>query len=128
MLAMELPMQWKCATLAMTVAAAAAGAALAQQGGQTFRLSKSPSNIGPCMALDAAMGRDHTVTPAGDKAVLTFPGGTPQNMQQTTPGVYRAQFSLGRVTVEFVADMSRSPKTLVAREPREGCQWSGSAP
>lgn len=121
-------MRWKCATMSVAIAVVAAGAALAQQSAQTFRLSKNPSNIGACMALDAAMGRDHTVTPAGDKAVLTFPGGTPQNMQQTSPGVYRAQFSLGRVTIEFVADMSKSPKTLTATDARDGCRWSGTAP
>ena len=121
-------MQWKCATLSVAIAVVAAGAAQAQQSAQTFRLSKNPSNIGPCTQLDAAMGREHTVAPAGDRAVLTFPGGTPQNMQQTSPGMYRAQFSLGRVTVEFVADLSKSPKTLEAREAREGCRWSGTAP
>jgi hypothetical protein len=110
----------------MAIAVMAAGAAHAQQA--TFRLGKNPSNLGPCTALDAAMGREHTVTPAGNTATLSFPGGVPQTMQQVSPGVYRAQFSLGRATVEFVADLSKSPKTLTAKEAREGCQWNGTAP
>jgi hypothetical protein len=105
----------------------ASGAAQAQQAGTTFRLAKNPSNLGPCTGLDAAMGREHTVVPAGNTATLSFPGGVPQKMQQVSPAVYRAQFALGRVTVEFVADLSKSPKTLVAKEAREGCQWSGQA-
>ncbi|TXL81532.1 hypothetical protein FHP25_03110 [Vineibacter terrae] len=116
-------------TYALLAVAAAllTGTAAAQQPA-TFRLTKSPSNTGVCNGLDAAMSREHTVTPAGDKAVLKFPGGNDEDMKQVTPGTYRTELELGRVKVEFVADLSKTPKTLVVREPREGCRWTGEAP
>lgn len=100
----------------------------AQEPGHVFRLTKSPSNVGTCAALDATMSREHTVTVTGDKAMLKFPGGVDEPMNQVSAGTYRTQLELGRVTVEYVADVSKSPKTLVVREPREGCRWTGEAP
>lgn len=114
---------------ALTILVILASSPAAGQGpGHVFRLTKSPSNIGTCAALDAAMSREHTVTVAGDKATLKFPGGVDEAMNQVSAGTYRTQLNLGRVTVEYVADMSKSPKTLVVREPREGCRWTGEAP
>ena len=114
--------------LSVMIVGLAVSPSLAQQQGHVFRLSKSPSNIGTCAALDAPMSREHTVTVMGDKAVLKFPGGVDQPMTQVSTGTYRAEMELGRVRVEFVADISKSPKTLIVREPREGCRWTGEAP
>jgi hypothetical protein len=106
----------------------AGGFVAAQQPSHTFRLTRSPSNTGVCAGLDAAMSREHTVTVMGDKAVLKFPGGNDEDMKQVSAGTYRTELELARVKVEFVADLSRSPKTLVVREPREGCRWTGEGP
>ncbi len=121
-------MRWKQGWIPAIAVILTGGIAAAQQPGHVFRLSKSPSNVGTCAALDAAMSREHTVTVTGDKAVLKFPGGIDEPMTQVTAGTYRAEMELGRVKVEFVADVSKSPKTLVVREPREGCRWTGEAP
>ena len=121
-------MRWHNGWMPAIVIVLAGGTASAQQPSHVFRLTKSPSNVGACMALDAFMSREHTITVMGDKAVLKFPGGNDEDMKQVSAGTYRTELSLGRVTVEFVADVSRSPKTLVVREPREGCGWTGEAP
>ena len=121
-------MQWTRLSISAVVVILAGSAAMAQQQGHVFRLTKNPSNVGVCSALDAAMSREHTVTVMGDKAVLKFPGGNDEDMKQVSAGTYRTELELGRVKVEFVADVSKSPKTLVVREPREGCRWTGEAP
>src|SRR5262245_26452627 len=66
-----------------------------QQPSHVFRLTKSPSNVGVCNALDAPMSREHTVTVMGNKAVLKFPGGNDEDMKQVGAGTYRTELELG---------------------------------
>lgn len=111
------------------VMALAGGSALAQQPATySFRLSASSSNLGTCKELDASMSREHTLTVAGDKAVVKSNGGIDDDLKPAGAGLYRTEFRLGRVTLAVVADVSKSPRTLVVTEPREGCRWSGEAP
>ncbi|QQS12054.1 MAG: hypothetical protein IPK81_21435 [Rhodospirillales bacterium] len=106
-----------------------AGGAMAQQSGTyTFRLAANPANVGVCNALDAALSREHTVTVAADKAAIKSSGGITDDMKATGAGVYRTEFELGRVRLVVVADTSKTPRTLLVTEPREGCKWSGTTP
>lgn len=107
----------------------AAGSALAQEPATyAFRLTASKSNVGTCKALDANMSRVHTLTVSGDKAVIASSGGVDDDMKAAGAGIYRTDFRLGRVGLVVVANVAKSPRTLVVTEPREGCRWSGEVP
>ena len=118
--------------LALSVVAAAVllhgGAAGQQSATYTFRLVANPSNLGTCKGLDASMSREHTLTVTGNQAVIKSNGGIDDNLKPAGPGTWRTDFSLARVRLVVVADVSKSPRTLVVTEPREGCRWSGQAP
>jgi hypothetical protein len=106
-----------------------AGDAVAQQPATyTFRLAKSPSNVGVCNGLDSSMGRQHTVTVSGDRAEIRSSGGIDDTLKPGGPGVWKTDFELGRVRLVVVADLSKSPRTLVVTAPRDGCRWSGESP
>jgi hypothetical protein len=105
------------------------GSAAAQQPATyEFRLAAGSRNVGVCNRLDAAMSRVHTVTVTGDKAVVKSSGGIDDNLKPAGAGIWRTDFELSRVHLVVVADLSKSPRTLVVTEPREGCRWSGETP
>jgi hypothetical protein len=93
----------------------------------TFRLEKNERNPGSCMALDATLSRQHTVTIVGDTAVVKSAGGIDDVAKQVSPGVYRTKLSVSGATLDIVFDVSTSPKTLSATEAKLGCKWSGAA-
>lgn len=94
----------------------------------TFRLAKDPANIGSCGALDASLAREHTLAIVGGKARIKGAGGVDDNMKPAGAGLRRAELSLGRVGVTIEADVGKTPRTLLASAPREGCKWSGTSP
>lgn len=112
---------------ASLLAAIPAPPAAAQGEPIRFRVAPAVGNPTGCTGLDASLSRVHTITVSGDKAVLRSSGGINDTLKQTTPKVYRTTFRLGDVTLEVVADASRSPNTLVVSEPKRGCHWAAVA-
>ena len=90
----------------------------------TFRLAPARNLVG-CSRLDAALSREHTVTPAGNEAHFRSAGGVNDTGRQVRPGVYATDFSLANVRLDVVADLSQPTKTLVVTEKNAGCRWSG---
>lgn len=112
------------AIVATSMAAVSSGSA--QQPPIQFRVTPAQGNPTGCTSLDAALSRVHTMTPAGDKAVLKSAGGIDDTLQQTAPGVYKTTFQLGGVTLDVVANASKAPRTLSVVEAKRGCRWNAA--
>ena len=93
-----------------------------------FRLTPDKGNLAGCTNLDASLSRAHTVTLAGDKALLKSAGGINDTLKQASPGVYKTTFSLGGVRLDVVADAAKTPRTLTVAEAQRGCHWNAVAP
>ncbi len=101
--------------------------ASAQDSVTRFRLAEAPGNIAACSGIDAAMGREHTVTVAGGAATFRTSGGIHDKMKLLRPNVYEATFRLSGAEVDFVADLGASPRTLNVTSKNLGCRWTGQA-
>lgn len=112
---------------ACILAAAPILTAAAQSEPIQFRVAPAVGNPTGCTGLDASLSRVHTITITGDKATLRSSGGINDTLKQTAPKVYRTTFRLGDVTLEVVADATKSPKILTVNEPKRGCHWAAIA-
>ena len=93
-----------------------------------FRLEGAKTNPVGCMSLDSALSRVHTFTPNGDAAIIKSAGGIDDKMKQTSPGIYKTDFSMAGVRLDVVADTSATPRTLTVAEAQRGCKWNAIAP
>lgn len=119
------------AALAGTVASALAALAPpagAQQGPIEFRMAAAVGNPSGCVRYDSSLSRVHTLTVAGDKAALKSAGGVNETLKRTAPNVYKTTSRLAGITLDIVADGSKSPKTLTMTETNLGCRWAAIAP
>lgn len=120
-------------TLTMTTSMAALLAAMAlpagaQQAPIEFRMAAAIGNPSNCVRYDSTVARVHTLTVAGDKAVLKSAGGINETLKRTAPNVYKTTYRLAGMTLDIVADGSKSPKTLTMTETNLGCHWAAIAP
>lgn len=115
-------------SLIALVAIVATAGASAQTAQIEFRLVGAKANPSGCMSLDGSLSRVHTVTLAGDKAMLKSAGGINDTLKQTSPGIYKTRIGMGGVNLDVVADAAKSPKTLEVIEASRGCHWNAVAP
>lgn len=121
----------KNATLTFSMAAILAAVALpagAQQEPIEFRMAAAVGNPSNCVRYDSSLSRVHTLTVMGDKAALKSSGGINETLKRTAPNVYKTTSRLAGVTLDIVADGSKSPKTLTMTETNLGCRWAAIAP
>ncbi len=97
-------------------------AAAAQDATVEFRLVGAPGNITSCIAADPQFTRVHTFTLKNGQAELTAPGGINTKMKLEKPGVYTAEYELGRRQVHVVADLTA--KSLTVTDKNLGCKWT----
>lgn len=116
------------ASLIGILATLAAMGANAQNTPIEFRVIAAKGNPSGCIGLDASLSRVHTITLAGDKAMLKSSGGINDTLKQTAPGVYKTRLGMGGVNLDVVADASKSPRTLEVTEASRGCHWNAVAP
>lgn len=104
-----------------------AAAAQAQQAEiYKTRLEPEAKNVGPCMEIDSALRREHTLTVTGATAKLASSGGVKANMKQTPAKTYEnALVQMGPNQFKIVADLNKKPATMVITDNRMGCRWSG---
>ena len=106
------------------VALALPGAAMAQDAEVKFWLKGAPGNIQGCIAADPQFTREHTFTLKGGEAVVTAAGGVDTKLKLVRPNVYAADFDLGRMNLNMVADLAATPKSLTVTNRDLGCKWS----
>lgn len=114
--------------LTAALAAFLALPAAAQTDTVQFRLAPAKTNPMTCTNLDAALSRVHNVTLAGEKATIKSAGGINDQMKQTSPKIYKTNFSLSGVTLQVTADAASTPRSLHVVEPKLGCKWDAIAP
>lgn len=100
----------------------------AQQGPIEFRMAAAVGNPSNCVRYDSTLSRVHTLTVTGDKAVLKSAGGINETLKRTAPSVYKTTYRLAGMTLDIVADASKSPKSLTMTETNLGCRWAAIAP
>lgn len=116
-----------CVTLLAAAVAVPLLPASAQETPIQFRLVPAKGNLSDCTRLDASLSRVHTITPAGDKALVKSAGGVNDTLKQTQPHIFQGSVSLGAVTLFMVADASKTPRTLTVTEKSLGCRWTAVA-
>ena len=109
---------------AMLVAATAYGQ---QAEVYKFRLEPDFKNVGPCIALDTTMRRQHTLTVAGNSAKIVGSGGVDADMAPIAARVYQNNtVQIGANQFRITADMASAPAMLLIADNRLGCRWSGT--
>ena len=101
--------------------------AFAQEAPIEFRLSAAKTNPSGCKDLDSALSRVHTITLAGDIALVKSAGGINDKLKQSSPKIYSGSLSLGTTTLVVIADASKTPRTLDVMQPSLGCRWNAVA-
>jgi hypothetical protein len=88
-----------------------------------FRLTSEPNNQTICRSLDAVLARRHTVTVKAGDVEITSAGGVEGRMKQSHDGVYSVVFELSGLSLDVVADLAGTPKTLAVSDRQLGCKW-----
>jgi len=109
-----------CAAFAARLPVAAA----AQNAEVQFWLKGDPKNIQGCIAADPSFTREHTFLLVNGQAEIKSAGGINVKLKPVRADVYTGDFDLGRMNLDIVADLSKTPKTLIVVNQSLGCKWA----
>jgi len=99
-------------------------AAGAQDADFKFWLKGSPNSLSGCIAAEPGFTREHQFLLINGQAEVKSAGGINIKLKPSRPGVYTGDFDLGRMNLNFVADIASTPKTLTVTSQDGGCKWS----